>query len=445
MNIRKLLIEDVRCFAGRQEFNIRPLTFLVGENSTGKSTVLACFETLTTFARSETDGLDFNIEPYQMGAFADIVRRSNPRKERFRLGITSQFDEGRLEYILECVEREKGSEPVVLEERFIFENGEIILKEAGQQDDHLDRTEFSPRDFRVISEKTDRIEKFTAETEQWLSGRHAFELLEYLLFSMRVEVLERGSPQLSPAKVKFQNFLKLSQPLRHKASFFSFRTQSFAPIRSKPQRTYNPLKETITPEGSDMPMLLMNIFRGNKEIWQNLKHRLVEFGRASGLFADISVRILGNSVGDPFQLQIKVKGPRVNLMDVGYGVNQLLPILVRIFSTSERTSFLMQQPEVHLHPKGQAELSSLLIDGIRQEKHNFIIETHSDYMVDRARIEIMKKRIEPEDVSLIYLEPSGNHVRVHNIAFDDQANLLGAPSSYREFFLKESDRLLGLD
>ena len=67
MSIRKLIIEDVRCFAGRQEFNIRPLTFLVGENSTGKSTVLGCFQTLCNFSRVgmstmyRTD-LDFNLE-----------------------------------------------------------------------------------------------------------------------------------------------------------------------------------------------------------------------------------------------------------------------------------------------------------------------------------------------------------------------------------------------
>ena len=133
------------------------------------------------------------------------------------------------------------------------------------------------------------------------------------------------------------------------------------------------------------------------------------------------------------------------MIDVGYGVNQLLPILVRVFNENSNMTFLMQQPEVHLHPRGQAELSSLLIDLVKRRSHKFLVETHSDYMIDRARIEIMNKRITPEDVSLIYLEPSGNSVRVYNIEFDEQANLIGAPSSYREFFLKESDRLLGFD
>ena len=446
MNLRKLIIEDVRCFAGRQEFNIRPLTFLVGENSTGKSTALGCFGILDNFMQGGHQGLDFNIEPYQMGSFADIVRRSNPRKKSFRLGFAFQYEEGRMEYILDCVERETGSEPIVLEEKFIFENGKIILREVVQQTDHPNRVESSPRGFKVTSKKINQIagfiEEFTVETTQFFLGRHAFRLLEYLAFLMRVED-EQGPPELSSGEVGFQNFLKLSQPLWTKASLFSVETQSFAPIRSKPQRTYDPLKEAVTPEGSDTPLRLMNIFRADKEAWQKLKRRLIEFGKASGLFADISVRILGKSAGDPFQLQIKVKGPKVNMMDVGYGVNQILPILERIFNAHRRTTFLVQQPEIHLHPRGQAELASLLSALAKQRGHNFVIETHSDSMINRARIEIMNKRIAPEDVSLIYLEPAGNSVEVHNIRFDEQANLLDAPSGYREFFLNESDKLLG--
>jgi len=462
VNIRKLIIEDVRCFAGRQEFNIRPLTFLVGENSTGKSTVLACFETLTTFMRNRTDGLDFNVEPYQMGSFVDIVRKSNPRKKRFRLGVASQSEEGGIEYILECVEREKGSEPVVLEERCIFENGEIVVKEARQQatlstraswldfgvtSERADRIErsalLSSVNFGVTSEKIDRIEKFTVETMLSSLSFHAFELLRLLLFSLSVKVSDRGPLQLSSDEAKFQSFLELSQPLWKQASSSLSGTRSFAPIRSKPQRTYNPLKEAASPEGSDVPVRLMNMSKADSEAWQKLRQGLVEFGKASGLFTAIDVRRLGKSTGDPFQLQIKVKGPKVNMIDVGYGVNQLLPILVRIFSESERTTFLMQQPEVHLHPRGQAELSSLLIDLVKQRGHKFIIETHSDSMIDRTRIEIMKKRISQENVSLIYLEPVGNSVKVHNIAFDEQANFISAPGSYRDFFLHESDKLLG--
>ena len=64
-------------------------------------------------------------------------------------------------------------------------------------------------------------------------------------------------------------------------------------------------------------------------------------------------------------------------------------------------------------------------------------------MISRARIGIIKGNIRPEDVSLIYFEPKGNVVKVHNIGFDRDANLIGAPTNYRDFFLRESKQLLG--
>ena len=66
-------------------------------------------------------------------------------------------------------------------------------------------------------------------------------------------------------------------------------------------------------------------------------------------------------------------------------------------------------------------------------------------MIDRVRIEIRKGNIDHEDVSLIYFEPRGNIVKVHNICFDKIGNMEDVPPHYREFFLKESDRLMGFE
>ncbi len=451
MSIRKLIIEDVRCFAGRQEFNIRPLTFLVGENSTGKSTVLGCFQVLHSFiGRNDYDpDLNFNIEPYQMGAFADIARRATPRTRSFVLGL--KFDaknknrEETVEYLLTLEEREKGSEPVVQEHRVVSTSGEIVFRGIDQEVDLSDERSGSYRHFEFIdSTRKGETKKFLIKAPPYDLDISIFAMLD--ISSMMLEAEKGKRPDKKEEIRKYVQKFAVS----FRKEFFSERdwparvnAYSFAPIRSKPQRTYDPLKESISPEGSDIPMMLMNMFRADELAWEELKEDLTKFGKSSGLFTDIHVRRLGKSMGDPFQLQIKVKGPKANMIDVGYGVNQLLPILVRMFNSDPRTTFLMQQPEVHLHPKGQAELSSLLVDLVKQREHKFIVETHSDHMVDRARIEIMKKRISPEDVSLIYLEPAGNSVKVHNIEFDGQANLIGAPGSYREFFLKESDKLLG--
>ena len=166
-------------------------------------------------------------------------------------------------------------------------------------------------------------------------------------------------------------------------------------------------------------MYLMRIEATEKKNWEALKTQLVEFGRNSGLFENIDVKNFGRSLGAPFQLQVKVRGPKANITDVGYGVSQILPILVQILNPSisknaqgnpKQSIFsLLQQPEIHLHPKAQAEFSSLLVKLANEGDQSFIIETHSDYMLDRARIEIIRGNIRPQDVSLIYFEPKGKY------------------------------------
>ena len=215
------------------------------------------------------------------------------------------------------------------------------------------------------------------------------------------------------------------------------------------------MREFNDPEGSDVPMLLMRLEETQIEEWEELKQHLTEFGKNSGLFQNIKIKKLGNSLSDPFQLQFKVRGPTSNIIDVGYGVSQVLPILVQIlppslsgFSRSSHrlpTYSLLQQPEVHLHPKAQAEFTTMLIKSSSNSNRSFLIETHSDYMIDRARIEIRKGNIKPDEVSLIYFEPKRNIVNVHNIRFDKMGNMTGVPQGYRDFFLKESKRLMGFE
>ena len=166
-----------------------------------------------------------------------------------------------------------------------------------------------------------------------------------------------------------------------------------APLRSKPKRTYDPVRETSSPEGEHVPMLMMRLDRTADAQWGSLHDDLVAFGRDSGLFSDLKVKRHGKHMSDPFQLQVKVRsGPHSNITDVGYGISQSLPILVDIMAPTksyrggrlehERT-FPLQQPEVHLHPRGQAQLASLFIAAFKKRRSRFLIETHSDYIVDR--------------------------------------------------------------
>jgi len=178
--------------------------------------------------------------------------------------------------------------------------------------------------------------------------------------------------------------------------------------------------------------------------WKMMRDSLEGFGKASGLFKHIEIKRLGKQESSPFQVMVKIAGPPFNLVDVGYGVSQILPIIVDILRAEKNTLFLLQQPEVHLHPRAQAELASLLGALVKSEKKRFIVETHSDYLLDRVRMDIRDgKGITPKDVSILYFERTASGVEVHQLSLDERGNILDAPPGYRRFFLDEEYRLLG--
>lgn len=425
MKISQFTMEDVRCFAERQTLEIRPVTFLVGENSTGKTTALACFHILADYLRG--GGIDFNSHPYAMGTFRDIVRNSKKREKKIQLGFTYKHGNEDIRTTVKLVEKKEGIEPVVSSITMKLTDGEIVVRSEDTMGREL------------------RLDSFDEEQNRYRIACDTDRLNEYSVYFFFPPFTRK-----SKGEIAFSEYFKKKTKKFECSPWDIFRTLSVfstSPVRSRPKRTYDPTREFDDPEGSDIPMLLMRIETTQQKQWEALKTQLVEFGKSSGLFQNIEIKNFGRSLGGPFQLKFKMRGPNANIVDVGYGVSQILPILVHILNPNisghEMNFSLLQQPEVHLHPRAQAELSSLLMSLTNTGNRSFIVETHSDYMIDRARIDIIRGNILPEDVSLIYFEPKGNIVKVHNISFDKMANMVGVPPHYGEFFLKESKRLLG--
>ena len=425
-----LKIKNVRCFSEEQQFNIRPLTFLVGENSTGKTTVMSCFSVIRDYiSDSRPRYPDFNKEPYFMGSFDDIITNKLKRDSNtFEIGCEVGDNYG---CTIHFTKKKERAEPVI------------------------QKIKVSLKDVMCVVDAQEVIIKIGTKKPIKINKKAIFDRFYYdigdAIFHLHLFIREKASS-------KEQNDLtKIMEKMRKEMSsferYFHNRIVSLAPIRSKPKRTYDHIKEIPDSEGSEIPVTLKLLSNESKD-WQKIKNKLISFGEASGLFSGIDVKKYGKSVGEPFQLHFQVRGVQSNIMDVGYGVSQVLPFLVRLFYPrdsrvsrihfgSDGNQFLLQQPEVHLHPKAQAELASLFVESAKD--NSFLIETHSDYMIDRVSIEIRKKNISSQDVSLIYLESTKNGVKAHNMSFDEDGNLIGAPKGYRDFFIKESNRFLGFE
>lgn len=379
----RVFFEGIRCFASRQEVPLAPVTILVGENSSGKSTALALIRLAWDVMQDDT--ALFNEEPFLLGAYDQIACASGHQGRVSQFNVGWSADDGSVKGVFDSF------------------NGQPVLMQCL----------YEVRGYRLTHEYV--------ETEEHI----------------HVEGLLEGGD--------FEEAIEREDDLRHRhLQSFPLRPYAFAPIRTRPRRTYDPIKGTVSPEGDHVPLLLASsALRKNKD-WERLVAALGSFGVQSGLFARVDVRQLGTSESDPFQIQIHIDGKAVNLIDVGYGVSQILPIIVDCLRGEEGGIYLLQQPEVHLHPRAQAELGSFLGVLAKQQNKRFVIETHSDYLVDRIRMDIRdKKGITPDDVALLYFERKNGEATIHRLELDDQGNILNAPPGYRSFFLEEERRFLG--
>ena len=476
----EFIIGNVRCFAEEQRVPIRPITLLVGANSTGKTTFMGGYRVLHNLTASPffsgEGGLDlamltssppsFNDEPFRMGAFRDIVNHGILKRPApsFQLGAKIPFlamaheqekagktrqnaaDKdwsGKLDLTYSF--QEVGASAVAHQATVRFSNGEKIDLVVGKD---LDKNVLGKGFYRlaIVDPRTGR----QVNVRDFLSSMRTHEIA-MALASIHHQLESKAQKGLKNIdEVLNRQFYpgcpkKMSQRLLSLDHHFA--EYSLAPIRSKPKRTYNPASDDYNPEGDHIPMILAQLSRSSQKEWEFLRQRLVAFGKESGMFSDFKVKGLGKHVSDPFQIHVKAAGVMSNLIDVGYGVGQIYPLLVQIMRATQhkvRATFLLQEPEVHLHPQAQAALTSFFVKSVKDDGHAFIMETHGDAIIDRVRICVSNGLIPPEDVVILYFEaqPRGN-VKIHPIQMDKMANLLDAPKGYRKFFMDEGNLLLG--
>jgi hypothetical protein len=220
----------------------------------------------------------------------------------------------------------------------------------------------------------------------------------------------------------------------------------FAPIRTRPKRTYDEVRLNFSPEGTHTPYLIRKIL-DSKTKAQTFQKLLQNIGKSSGLFESIEIRQFGKSATSPFELDIVIDKKALNISTVGYGVSQALPVIVEILERPEHCWFAIQQPEIHLHPKAQAALGDLFFQLAVLEKKQFLIETHSDATIDRFRLNYRRgrKNRKKPDAQILFFERKNNANKVTPLNINERGGLPSKqPDSYRRFFIREQMRLLGL-
>lgn len=179
-----------------------------------------------------------------------------------------------------------------------------------------------------------------------------------------------------------------------------------SPLRAYPKRYYFLDRSHVsssldTLDGDSITELL----KQNPE----LKYRVNSWLKHFNL--EINVEALEEII---HKLKVHQNGLNLDITDVGFGISQVLPVIVQGFFAKAKSLTVIEQPEVHLHPKMQADLGDLFIDialpetkgGKRKYSKSLLIETHSEYLLKRIRRRIATGEINSSEVAIYLVESS---------------------------------------
>ncbi len=213
------------------------------------------------------------------------------------------------------------------------------------------------------------------------------------------------------------------------------------PLRANPERTYTwsgAQPSDMGQAGEQAIHAILSsrdkgetISRGRGRSRVTLEAYVAEWLQKLGLIAEFRVEPIAEG-SQLFQVKVrKVKGGTESLItDVGFGVSQILPVIVLCFYVPEGSTVILEQPEIHLHPAVQANLADVLIDAYRKRGVQIIVESHSEHLLRRLQRRIAEEKLSSEEVGLYFCEAGAKGSTLTTLDLNAFGNITNWPEDF---------------
>ncbi|WP_419935925.1 DUF3696 domain-containing protein [Candidatus Palauibacter sp.] len=118
------------------------------------------------------------------------------------------------------------------------------------------------------------------------------------------------------------------------------------------------------------------------------------------------------------------------LTDVGFGVSQVLPVLVLLYYVPEGSTVLMEQPEIHLHPAVQSGLADVMLNVAKVRNVQIVVESHSEHLMRRLQRRVAEGTASSEDVKLYFVSPHRGEARVSDLLLNEWGEIENWPDKF---------------
>ena len=424
----------VRHFKAWRKLNMQfgKVTGLFGENSSGKSSVLQLLLLLKQTKNATDRGLVLDFggpdELVNLGKYQDIVHKRNMDS-----GIEWLLD-WNFEDTLKVIDPMGRRNDVLMRGNNLQVATGVGLRAADLVATYLNY-KFADTIFS-IDRKADSSSRFELSSK----GHHEFAFIR-----------NQGRGWALPGPIKTHLFPDQARTYYQNTSFLShFETAYEAlmdsmfylgPLREHPQREYRwsgASPADVGPRGERSVDAILAATAHRQ--WRNLapRKKLMSFQemiaywlRDMGLIESFKIKEIaqGSSL---YQVLVQKggKGPKTMLTDVGFGVSQVLPVLVLLYYVPEGSIVLMEQPEIHLHPAVQSSLADMMLAVAQGRRVQIIVESHSEHLLRRFQRRAAEGDVSSSDLKLYFVSNDGGEAKLNDLKLNEWGQIENWPDHF---------------
>jgi predicted ATPase len=424
--LKKLRVKNFKCFREEKEFDFGRITLLLGANSSGKSSVMYAI-----LGAIQSGEFPFQFSPngkyVNMGDYRDMVWGHDVERE-IEIGLETMVD-GFEEEVLQSKcnsnwRQDSRTLPQLARLSLVSNGWKLKISDEKPQRFILEESSEIP----PIEDYSTYLKLLEYSVNEWLSKRGPIEFqIEDVGMLARDFEFRKDDVGEGLASI-LQAYAKVGADVHHAVNSAFSNWNFISSFRLHPERTYyestkSDLRVEKFGEGYLDQIMLWDAKYPEKT--QELLHWMQEME----LITDLKANRIGGGRYD-VQVKTKEKGVFAALSDVGFGLSQFLPILVADIQLPEDSTLFIQQPESQLHPSVQANFGDYLTKRVNETQKNYMVETHSEYLLNRIRLNIVKGILKPEDLQVYFLESEEDDTAVHKITFAKDGQIIGAPDSF---------------
>jgi len=433
--IKKINIENFKSWQEFPNTDLGKLTGFFGTNSSGKTSILDFIllikQTIESTDRSQPLNTGSQNSYTELGSFDELIHKHNPEKE-LKFGVELEFDKN-----ISILDPELRKKNLFKSKTMGFHASIMQNKKKRLFVNRLSYS-FAQNVFEMRKQEADRY-------DYSLSSESIDDTKPYKLKRTTGRVWPLPEP------IKFHGFPDQVRSYYQNAGFlFDFQLQFeeyfknvyyLGPLRDYPQRQYTWAGSQPDDMGQRgercIDALLSSRLRnirispGYKKKKRTVEEYVAYWLKELGLIH--SFNIVEVAPGTNIY-QVKVKrnqnSSEVLITDVGFGVSQILPVLTLCYYVPEGSTLLIEQPEIHLHPKVQAGLADVFIDAIKVKKIQIIVESHSEHLLRRFQRRIAEEEIDNTDIKAFFCDNDGSKSILKPLDVDLYGNITNWPDNF---------------